>query len=162
MPKSTKRAFRNIPVPTAKVDGDPEKLIEALKDGAVPPEALADLMAYVRRQKNAVVTALGEIEEAISDAAKSYYEGLAEEKRETVRGKAGMITYTAAGKKDEAKDRDSIVASINPEQLRASYKPDLKALKVMLTPGKYRALVKEVDTPAKVTFRDMGGDDYDF
>lgn len=148
-------------LPTVEVTGDLEALTALIKAGQLTPAALTEIVIYLGREATKA-DVFKDAENAARDALLAYYRTTPEEKRDTVRSRAGLTTYTAATEKDVPKDRDAIVAVLNPEQLRASYIPDLKALQIMLKPDIYGRLMKREPVKDRISVRDLKGDFSEF
>lgn len=152
------RTLEEIPMPEVALSDDGKTLLAAIKARALSPEILTEVVIYCGREQAKVAAVLDEISAAARDRLVKYYAGLKKSERATVRTEAGMTTYSEEGFKRDLKDRDTTVAALTPEQLRATYKPDMKALEVILKPAVFERLTKKVKVPAKISVRDSKGD----
>jgi hypothetical protein len=144
----------NLPTVTVEI---PEEVVSAVKREKFSPEAMVELAIYLKRQK-AHADALNDLEAAVKAKIEEYYDGLAENKRDTVRTEAGMVTYAAPKETIKLRDRDATVEALSAEQLRASYKPDIKALEIMLKPDEFeRHVTRETAKKGTITIRDSKG-----
>jgi len=149
-------SFDDIDLPTVEIHGDPDKVSAKLSDMNMPVEAMIELAIYAKREA-AKAEALLEIEKVMRGRINAYYDKLPAEERDTRRAEVGMITYTEAGEKVELKDRDWTVAHLTEEQLRITYKPDLKNMETILKPAEFERHVKRTKTNPKLTLRETPG-----
>lgn len=151
MPKINK-----LELPSVSVTMTPEQiedLAAKLSTENMSPEGMIETVIYLRRQIEKA-KALEDCAKVLSGRLGKFYEGLPAAQRETRRVDVGMATYTDAGTKTEIIDRDTVVENLTDEQLRITYKPDIKAMETILKEKDFERLTKQVPTPAKVTIRD--------
>jgi hypothetical protein len=151
MPKINKL---ELPTVTLDMTGDEiEALSAKLATEPMSPEGMIETAIYLRRQIEKAED-LNEAVKVLAGRLKEFYGSLNPEQRDTRRVKVGMATYTEAGEKIELKDRDFTVENLTAEQLRITYKPDLKSMETILKPDEFERHTKRTPTPAKVTIRD--------
>jgi hypothetical protein len=125
MPKINKL---ELPTVTLDMTGDEiEALSAKLATEPMSPEGMIETAIYLRRQIEKAED-LNEAVKVLAGRLKAFYGSLKPEQRDTRRVKVGMATYTEAGEKIELKDRDFTVENLTAEQLRITYKPDLKSM----------------------------------
>lgn len=146
--------FGDIDLPTVTVsDHDCDKIAGQLANKNMPIEAMLEIAIYCKREREKG-EALKVIEDVMRGRIEAIYSGLPEDQRTTRRTQVGMVTYTAAGEKRELIDRDAAIEQLTPEQIRITYKPDLKALETILKKDALERITKVVPTPARITVRD--------
>lgn len=147
--------LHGIPLPTVVLNSEIglSELEDKLTLQPMSPEAMVEAIVYLQRQME-IASELRPLVDVLRSRLMEVYEALPEDKRETRRTPVGMATYTDGGTKAELIDRDATVESLTPDQLRASYKPDMKALEVMLTKDAFERLVKRTPVPPRITVRD--------
>jgi len=151
----------DIDLPTVTVsDHDCDKIAGQLATKNMPIEAMLEAVIYLKREREKA-DALAVIEEVLRGRLSSIYANIPEDQRTTRRTKVGMVTYTAPGKKRELIDRDKAIELLTPEQIRITYKPDLKALETILKKADLDRLTKEVDVPSRITIRDTSGTEFE-
>lgn len=154
--------INELDLPTVSIsmgDNALTSLKVALEKEPMPVEAMIEVAIYLKREK-AKVDALSALEEVMRARIDKFYSNLPEASRETRRTEVGMITYSGPGEKVELKDRDFTVQGLTAEQLRITYKPDLKAMQTILKPAEFERHVKRVKTKASTTLRDTNSGEY--
>ena len=137
--------------------GDHKEVSKAL--AVAPLEALVEVIAYCDYQLDRT-QALSDLRYELVDILKARLASLPESQRGTRRVDAALMTYTEGKEAVTLIDRDATVASLTEEQLRASYKPDMKALEIMLKPDHFNRLVKRTPKPPVLTIRKTGKEVY--
>ena len=134
-----------------------EEAATAIRRGKFSPEQLVELAIYLKRIRDKV-SVLDNIQAAVKEKIEAYYDKLAPDAREGIRTEAGMTTYAAPKETVSIRDRDETMESLTTEQIRASYKPDVVALKIILKPDAFERLVKR-STAKKgiISIRDSKG-----
>jgi len=161
MPKKPKHLMLNdlpLPIVTMEAPLDIDALSAKLASANMSPEAMIETAIYLRRQIEKA-GALEECVKVLTGRIKAFYASLPADKRETRRVKVGMATYTEPGEKIELIDRDKTVEMLTEEQLRITYKPDVRAMETILKPADFNRLTKKVPTADRVTIRDNRASD---
>lgn len=149
--------LNGIDLPTVTV-ADHETLEAKIAREKFTPDQLVELAVYLKREREKV-SVLDGIENTIKDKLLDYYEKMAPEHRESLRTSAGMATYTQGRETLKLRDRDATVRELTPEQLRVSYKPDMKALETILPEDQFDKLVERSRSARGiVTVRDTRGE----
>ena len=144
----------NITLPSVTVTGqDPQEVADLLKEKNMPLEAMVEVAIYCKREREKA-EALSVIEDLMRARLKKAYADMKPEKRVTTRAEVGMLTYTAEGETIALKDRDKTVEMLTEEQLRITYKPDLKALETILKAADFNRHVTRGKSAPKITLRD--------
>lgn len=154
--------FGDIELPTVTLsDHDCDKIAGQLSSKNMPIEAMLEIAIYCKREREKA-DALTVIEQVMRGRIEAIYADLPEDQRVTRRVQVGMVTYTAPGEKRELIDRDAAIEQLTPEQIRITYKPDLKALETILKKDQLERITKVVPTSARITVRDnSAGNAYD-
>lgn len=141
-------------------DHDADLIAAKLADKTMPIEAMIEVAIYIKREREKA-NALEVIEKVMRGRIEKAYADLKPEQRETRRAEVGMVTYTDAGEKIVARDRDFIIENLTDEQIRITYQPDLKALATILKKDHLERLTKKEATKSRITLRDIpASDDY--
>jgi len=149
----------NITLPTVTLSGqDPADVAALLKDKNMPLEAMVEVAIYCKREREKA-EALAPIEDLMRARLKKAYAAMPPEKRVTTRTEVGMLTYTAEAETITLKDRDKTVEMLTDEQIRITYKPDLKALKTIMKPAEFNRHVTRGKSDPKITLRDNRASD---
>lgn len=119
----------------------------------------ARVLMHVRREKQRIKE-LDDIEEAAKARILAYYESLPPEDRDRLQiGQAGTITYKAPTTGERVRDLEALLDDLNPAQIRASYVPDVKVLRQMLTAEQRAKHLEEVRrTRSSLVVTDRGGE----
>lgn len=151
-------SINGLELPTVKVDTpvDIDKLTAKLAGMPLPVEAMIELVIYLKREQDKAAV-LAEVETVVRGRIAAAYEKLPAADRDTRRTEVGLVTYTEAGEKVELKDRDFTVENLTTDQIRITYKPDIKALETILKPDEFNRHVKRSPTSAKITLRETKG-----
>lgn len=156
-------SINGISLPTVEVkvgNMDCDQIAAKLADEKMPMEAMIEIAIFLKREREKA-EAIKVIEDVMRGRIDKLYEKLPKDSRETRRTEVGMITYTEEGEKIELRDRDFTVENLTQEQLRITYKPDLKALETILKPKDFERHIKRSKKPASTTLRDIkGSSDY--
>lgn len=148
-------SFNKIELPVVTLSNhDCDKISAQLAGMPMPLEAMIELVIYIKRQREKV-DALAIIEDVMRGKIKDLYAKLPEADRKTVRTEVGMVTMSAPGEKVELKDRDTTVESLTTEQLRITYKPDLKALETILKKDAFERLITRTPTKGVMAVKDI-------
>lgn len=142
------------PLPSIVIyPGDDAAILKELSQA--PIEAFVETIAYIDYQI-AAVDAVKDFRGQIVELLKDRLAKLPATERGTRRVDAAVMTYSEGGETVSLIDRDATVDALSDEQVRASYKPDLKALEVMLRPEEFNRLVKREPKPPVVGIRKTG------
>lgn len=149
-----------LPVVTvSNLEVEPDSLSAVLADLNMSVEAMIETSIYLKREIEKV-TVFDEARKVLAGRIKQAMDNLPEDKRETRRTDVGMATYSEPGESVSLRDRDWTVEHMTDEQLRITYKPDLKAMETILKPEEFNRHVVRKPTPSKVSIRDTNGTDY--
>lgn len=153
-------SFDNLPLPEVNLSApmDIDALAAKLADHPMAPEAMIELIVYFKREREKAA-ALSEIEEVLRGRLAAIYEKTPVEKRETRRTEVGYATYSNPKETVSLKDRDWTVENLTEEQLRITYKPDLKAMETILKPDEFERHVTRKSGKSTLTVRDQSGSD---
>jgi len=156
-------SLNGIPLPRIVIEQDGafdcDQIAAKLADAKLPVEAMLEALIYFKRERERV-EALAPIEQVLRGRIDAHYEKLSEDHRETLRTEVGMATYLDGPDKIELKDRDFTVENLTAEQLRISYKPDLKALQTILKPEEFERHVTRSKGKPRLTIRATKSDEY--
>jgi len=149
-------SFDNIPLPEVNLSSsmDVDALAAKLAAHPMSPEAMIELLIYLKREREKA-NALTEIEEVLRGRLKAIYEKMPKGKRETRRTDVGYATYSDPKESVSLKDRDWTVENLSWEQLRITYKPDLKALQTILKPDEFERHVTRDAGKSTLTIKDQ-------
>lgn len=136
-------------------------LAAKLAEMPMSPEAMLELVIYCQREQRKV-EALNQIADEMRKRIAKVFQDLPEGKRESRKSGVGSVSFTEPGEKIELLDRDNTVAMLTDEQLRITYKPDLKAMETILKKDEFERHIKRSSTNPKITIReDKKSDDWD-
>lgn len=159
MPKINK-----LELPQVSVSMTPDEIDDLagkLSTEVMSMEGMIETAIYLQRQIE-LAKALDTCVSVLKGRIKSTYEKLPEDQRDTRRVRVGMATFTDASEKRDIIDRDKVVETLTDEQLRITYKPDIKAMETILKPGDLERLTKMVPVASKISIRDnRASEDYD-
>ena len=143
-----------LPTVTVEIDG---LICDKLTRIKPPVEAMIEMVIYLNRQKDKLA-ALSDMDKKLREMIKAHYDTIKPDERETIRSGAGMATYSRPGETTTIADRDAAVEALTDEQIRISYKPDVKALKTILKKAEFDRLTKTTPTPSRITIKDTKGE----
>lgn len=155
--------YNGMLLPEVKItlsDGEIAQQEKKLDMMPMPLEAMIELSIYLKREM-AKVDALKGMQAVLKGRIENAYQDRAVKDRVTCRTKVGMSTYSEGGEKLELIDRDTTVDNLTTEQLRISYKPDLKSLETILRPDEFERHVRRVPKDPVVTIRENKSNDYE-
>ena len=147
-----------LPVVTSNIDLN--QLKNDLKALTSTPEGMIEAAIWIKRQAD-IAEDLSECVDILKQKLMEFYQGQDADKRDTRRTKVGIAPYTDKGSKYVIIDRDTTVEQLTDEQLRISYVPNVKNLETILKPEMFERLTKTVDTPARVSLKDLTNDNYE-
>ena len=132
---------------------DPEAIRNA------DPEGAGRALLHARRER-ARMRVIDEIESVAKARLVEYFESLPEGDRQPLLiGTAGRVSYRAEQYSTEVADVEELLKDLTPEQIAATYKPDVKALEQVLDKAtRDKHLVRKRVRSSAVVPTDKGGE----